>query len=209
MVRRKTTRKNARENDSMRIFIIITVLFLTGCANSITFFQSTRSSLTIETSGVDVNKPVQGNFGYKNRTFIYNPKIADDKDVMSLISDAQFNVFDDSKGDEVITFRTALISGEAASSLTISQITEAVKAVTGANIIPSYSDLAKTSKKNLCKLTAIEYSKTKKLITETFFENLSEGEKKSLETNTIAGKKNYNEKLHQELASLLSTNGKC
>lgn len=193
----------------MRFILIMLVVFLAGCANSITFFQSTRASLTIETSGVDVNKPVQGNFGYKNRTFIYNPKMADGKELMSLISDAQFNVVDNAEGDEVITFRSSLISGDAASSLSGNKLVEAVEAISGANVIPSFSDLAKASKKTLCGLSASEYAKAKSLITGTPYKTLSTSEMTTLENNTQVGKLNYKEKLHDELSSLLKADGDC
>ncbi|MCC2616875.1 hypothetical protein LJ739_11535 [Aestuariibacter halophilus] len=194
----------------MRILFLLAVVTLGGCSNSITFYQATRSSLTVETSGVDVNKPVQGNFGYKTRTFILNPKMGDGKDVMALISDAQFNNVENSSGDDVITFRAALISGDAANNLSELDAVEAAAAVSMAKPIPTYSDLAKSSLKIMCDgLTASEFTQTGNLVTGTAYGDLTTAQMQQLESQTGAGISNYTEALHNELAQLLQRGGSC
>jgi hypothetical protein len=135
--------------------------------------------------------------------------MGDNKEVMSLISDTQFNVFDNEEGDEVITFRSALISGDAASSLSGNKLVEAAGAISGANIIPSYSDLAKSSKKVLCALEPDNFIETKEIIVGSPHKDLSSEQIEKLESNTAAGKGSYTLKLHNELSSLLQTEGDC
>jgi len=193
----------------MRLTIIILLVSLTGCSNNITFYQATRSSLTVESNAMDVNNPVQGNFGYKNRTFIYNPRIGDNKEVMAMIGDSQFNVVDNEQNDEVITFRTALISGDAAASLSGQALNQAAEALSGTLVIPSYSTLAKTSFKHLCQLNMADFDQSKQLILSTReVANMATANKTLLENRTQVGLTNYNQKLHDELSQLV-INGVC
>ncbi len=51
------------------------VLFLTGCANAITYHHSERVSIALEARSTDPQQPVQGIIGIKTRTVVVSPGV--------------------------------------------------------------------------------------------------------------------------------------
>lgn len=100
--------------------ILFLSLLLTGCANSIYFYETEKISLTVE-ARPDSSQPVQGNLGIKQRVAMIVPKKSDDvgKDgeALSAISSFDFRIKDVSGEFNPILVRTAFVTGEAASKL--------------------------------------------------------------------------------------------
>jgi len=99
-------------------------LLLTGCANSIYFYETEKISLTVE-ARPDSTQPVQGNLGIKQRVALIVPKKSNDNadgkdgEALSTVSSFDFRIIDDENFFRFnpILIRTAFVTGEAAGKL--------------------------------------------------------------------------------------------
>lgn len=99
-------------------------LLLTGCANSIYFYETEKISLTVE-ARPDSTQPVQGNLGIKQRVALIVPKKSNDNadgkdgEALSTVSSFDFRIKDDENFFRFnpILIRTAFVTGEAADKL--------------------------------------------------------------------------------------------
>lgn len=102
--------------------ILFLSLLLTGCANSIYFYETEKISLTVE-ARPDSTQPVQGNLGLKQRVALIVPKKSNnaekDGEALSTISSFDFRIKDDEDFFRLnpVLIKTAFITGEAASNL--------------------------------------------------------------------------------------------
>lgn len=179
-------------------------IFLSACANNITYFQSQRTSFTVETSAKDPTKPVQGNLGYRARTFIVNPKMSETGDVMSLIGDAQFALDGDNLPDRLV-FKTALITGDAAADLSEDEVADAAAALAGVNTIPSDEDLTLGAFNKICENDKYNEAAAFSGVT---FSNLDTADKNMLGNITGVGGF-YNANRHTKLMTLFQAGKVC
>jgi len=99
-------------------------LLLTGCANSIYFYETEKISLTVE-ARPDSTQPVQGNLGIKQRVAMIVPRKSNDNadgkdgEALSTVSSFDFRIMDDKNFFRFnpILIRTAFVTGEAADKL--------------------------------------------------------------------------------------------
>ncbi|MER0204430.1 MAG: hypothetical protein DU480_11375 [Nitrosomonas sp.] len=116
--------------------ILFFSLLLTGCANSIYFYETEKISLTVE-ARPDSTQPVQGNLGLKQRVALIVPQksnnvekdgevlstdsnnVEKDGEALSTISSFDFRIKDDKDFFRFnpVLIKTAFITGEAASNL--------------------------------------------------------------------------------------------
>lgn len=116
--------------------ILFLSFLLTGCANSIYFYETEKISLTVE-ARPDSTQPVQGNLGLKQRVALIVPKknntvekdgealstesntVEQDGEALSTISRFDFRIKDDEDFFRFnpVLIKTAFITGEAASNL--------------------------------------------------------------------------------------------
>lgn len=105
-----------------RTLFLFLSLLLTGCANSIYFYETEKISLTVE-ARPDSTQPVQGNLGIKQRVVMIVPKKSNedgkDGEALSTVSSFDFRIKDDENFFRFnpILIRTAFVTGEAADKL--------------------------------------------------------------------------------------------
>jgi hypothetical protein len=96
-------------------------LLLGGCTNSIYFYETEKISITLE-GRPDGTSPVSGNIGVKQRVVAFGPpksvgESEEGEDAVSLISYFAFDKTDAGTFHDPIVIETALITGDAAVSL--------------------------------------------------------------------------------------------
>ncbi|SET50738.1 hypothetical protein SAMN05216326_13153 [Nitrosomonas marina] len=100
--------------------ILFLSLLLTGCTNSIYFYETEKISLTVE-ARPDSSQPVQGNLGIKQRVAMIVPRKSNNEDgdgeALSTISSFDFRIIDTPKKFNPILVRTAFVTGDAADRL--------------------------------------------------------------------------------------------
>lgn len=180
-----------------------------SCSNTIYFYETEKISLTVE-GRPDSTQPAQGNLGIKQRVvLIVPPKAKAGGEALSSISSFQFTK---SPGEVFnfgpVTIRTALVTGEAATKLSILQQQNVARAIVEGLPLKSVEALAQTGIK-LAKETNKE-SRLRDLVTaKPRWQDLSPGEKNELAEITI-GVKDYGEKytdeFHKAIAKELGIN---
>jgi hypothetical protein len=181
------------------IIFLITINLFTACKNSIVFYQAQRVSFTLETNPVDVSKPVQGNLGFKSRTFISNPKVDDGKKIMTLLSDADFAKDDKSNA---LVFKTAIFSGKAAVALGEKGALAVTQAITQVPNLATQIDNVISNVISNRKMPELKLMACKN------YSDLSKDEEKRLWKITGFGR-NYKERQHNELKHQITTKLGC
>jgi len=95
-------------------------LLLSGCANSLYFYETEKFSLTVE-ARPDSTQPVQGNLGIKQRVGLIVPGKEDNGngggEAMSSLSNFNLRIIDKGNIFNPVLIQTAFITGDAASGL--------------------------------------------------------------------------------------------
>ncbi len=131
--------------------ILFLSLLLTGCANSIYFYETEKISLTVE-ARPDSTQPVQGNLGIKQRVAMIVPKKSNedgkDGEALSTVSSFDFRIKDDENFFQFnpILIRTAFVTGEAADKLYDKENSSNSKAPGVAKVLSSYDQALKEIK---------------------------------------------------------------
>lgn len=100
--------------------ILFLSLLLSGCANSMYFYETEKISLTVD-ARPDPSQPVQGNLGIKQRVALVVPKKSNDDtgdgEALSSISSFNFRIIKKDWAFNPILVQTAFVTGEAAVKL--------------------------------------------------------------------------------------------
>lgn len=135
------------EKPSIYLFLFLPLL-LTGCANSIYFYETEKISLTVE-ARPDSTQPVQGNLGIKQRVAMIVPRKSNDAEkdgeALSTVSSFDFRIKDDENFFRFnpILIRTAFVTGEAADKLYDKENPPNSKAAGVAKVLSSYDQALK------------------------------------------------------------------
>lgn len=101
--------------------ILFLILLLSGCANSMYFYETEKISLTVEARPTDSSQPVQGNLGVKQRVALIVPKKSNDDtgdgEALSSISSFNFRIKEENWAFNPILIQTAFVTGDAATKL--------------------------------------------------------------------------------------------
>lgn len=100
--------------------ILLLSLLLSGCANSMYFYETEKISLTVD-ARPDPSQPVQGNLGIKQRVALVVPKKSNDDtgdgEALSSISSFNFRIIKKDWALNPILVQTAFVTGDAAVEL--------------------------------------------------------------------------------------------
>lgn len=114
---------------------------LSGCANSLYFYETEKFSLTVE-ARPDSTQPVQGNLGIKQRVGLIVPGQSVDKnskennngEALSSISNFNLKISPEGLIIHPILIQTAFVTGDAASQLDEVQASRVAQAITVENL---------------------------------------------------------------------------
>lgn len=179
--------------------LLAVTLALAGCTNALLFYDTAKVSLTIE-GRPDSTQPIQGSFGGKERTVVVTPPKSGDGESAAMIS--SFRVKKEPGFFGPVTMRSALVTGDAAKSLSEPQAKAAARAV-AALVIPEYDGLAASSIE-----AARAQQKEAKLaeLTALPCDTLTEAQRSELGLLTRVGE-NYNCSLHATIQTRLAAGG--
>ena len=175
-----------------------------GCTNAIYFYETEKISFTAE-ARPDSSQPIQGSFGIKQRVAVVSPQRKTgngegaESEAASMIASFRFDkrpggIFDLGPLD----IRTALVTGDAASSLSEPQAQQVAMAVSGAS---ERSSAGEQAKKHFDHARASGNLERLKQLSCTPFGDLTPAEKSELGQLTRS-LDSYGERLHNELQEL-------